>query len=133
MSQGNDSIRFELLKMSRELVISEYNNQRADLHNQWIVESDKIWRTQRLRVAYPPIPPFPTEVDIIKRAKLLMDFVGVETPTTPSEDTEPIGYETVPAPLSENEDVLPLVLKQIEEMRSRLKKPIEDKDAGSKI
>ena len=67
--------RLEALKIAREIVMSDYTNRRADLHNQWLFESDNLWKTQRVRLSYPSIPPYPTETEIVERAKLMIDFV----------------------------------------------------------
>lgn len=74
-----NAVNLELLRMAKELVINEYTDRRAEQHNQWLVESDYLWRNQRLRVAYPTIPPYPTEHEILERAKVLMDFVNVKS------------------------------------------------------
>lgn len=71
-----DLINLEILKMARELVINEHTDRRANLHNQWLLESDKLWRTSRIRLSYPEIPPYPTESEILERAKSLMEFLN---------------------------------------------------------
>ena len=35
-----------------------------------------MWRTQRLRLAYPDIPTPPTEIDIVERAQIMLKFIG---------------------------------------------------------
>jgi hypothetical protein len=75
MSKNIDPVTFEILKIAKELVINEYTDRRAEQHNKWLVESEHLWRTQRLRLAYPTIPPYPTEEDIIARAALMLEFV----------------------------------------------------------
>lgn len=75
MSKKAEDINLELIRIARELVLNEYTDNRAKTHNKWLVESDFLWRTQRLRLVYPDIPPHPTEEDIIRKAKTLMTFV----------------------------------------------------------
>lgn len=75
MLQQSDLINLEILKIARELVINEHTDRRANLHNQWLVDSDRLWRTNRKRLAYPEIPPYPTEKEILERAKVLMGFL----------------------------------------------------------
>lgn len=70
----------EILKLAKELAYSDYNNRKAELHNQWVAESDYMWRTQKLRVAYPPIPQFPTEEEIARRAERLLAFILTPRP-----------------------------------------------------
>jgi hypothetical protein len=70
-----DATRLEILKMARELTVNEYIDRRAQEHNEWLDKSTELWKTQRLTLAYPVIPPYPTEKEIIARAKILMDFL----------------------------------------------------------
>jgi hypothetical protein len=70
-----DEKRLEILKMARELVINEHTDRRAELHNQWLVQSERMWAMHRQRVPYPSIPPYPTEEIILERAILLLRFV----------------------------------------------------------
>lgn len=78
MEHQNKTIYFELLKMARELVISEYIDRRAQDHNKWLVDAEVAWKYRRVRIPYPTIPPYPTEKDIVDRAKILFDFVEGE-------------------------------------------------------
>lgn len=71
-----ESINFEILRIAKEIVINEYVDRRAHVHNQWLVESDFLWKSQRLRLAYPPIPPYPTEQEVVERAKTLLAFLN---------------------------------------------------------
>lgn len=88
-----DPRALEILRMARELVINEHTDRRAEMHNQWLTESSELWRTRRIRLAYPPIPPYPNENDIIARAKTLMDFVGK---TTAADTTAPMVGDSSP-------------------------------------
>jgi hypothetical protein len=88
MSQDKNYL--EILKIARDLVINEHTDRRAELHNKWLVDSERLWRTSKLKLPYPPIPPYPTELDIVKRAKTLIEFVDsqnsiVEINTTSEE------------------------------------------------
>lgn len=78
MKQSIDTTRLEILKMARELTINEYIDRRAQEHNEWLGKSSELWKTQRLALAYPVIPPYPTEKEIITRAKALVDFLLVD-------------------------------------------------------
>jgi len=96
-----DPRALEILRMARELVINEHTDRRAEMHNQWLTESNELWRTRRIRLAYPPIPPYPTENDIIARARVLLDFV--EKSPAVADTTVPV-VENVP-PVSEVKSV----------------------------
>ena len=70
--------------MAREMVNTEYLETKAQLHNQWIAESELLWKTNRRRLVYPSFPPFPTEDVIVARAKVLLGFLSeVEKPAAP--------------------------------------------------
>ena len=135
----------EILRMAKDIVINEHTDRRAQLHNKWLVDSDRLWKTKKLKLAYPTIPPYPTEGDIVLRAQSLFAFLNttvpepvppvVEEPTVITEP--PIVEEPLPPPVVEEpprapipppapipEDtaqqgrILPGVLKKLEEMRS---------------
>jgi len=76
MSNNNVTSRLELLRMARELVINEYIDKRAQDHNRWLSEADVAWRTRGIKLAYPPFPHYPTEVDIVTRATALGEFLN---------------------------------------------------------
>ena len=75
MEKSIDPTKLEILKMARELTINEYIDRRAQEHNEWLDKSSELWKTQRLALAYPVIPPYPTEKEIVIRAKHLMEFL----------------------------------------------------------
>jgi hypothetical protein len=75
MKHSIDLNKLEILKMARELTINEYIDKRAQEHNEWLDKSTELWKTQRIALAYPVIPPYPTEKEIINRAKILMEFL----------------------------------------------------------
>lgn len=77
-----DPVRLEILKMVKDLVISEHQDRRAQDHNRWLAESDQAWRNQRVRLPYPTIPPYPTEKEIIDRAQEVLEFLSTRNPIT---------------------------------------------------
>jgi hypothetical protein len=76
MGRTYDPVALEILKMARELVINEYTDKRAQDHNKWLANSELLWKTNKVRLPYPDIPPYPTEIEIVKRAQVLMDFLN---------------------------------------------------------
>ena len=70
-----ESQAMEILRMARELVINEHTDKRAQMHNEWVAQSDYLWKTKKQKLAYPPIPPYPTEAEILLRAKTLIGFL----------------------------------------------------------
>ncbi len=86
MDKDSEKSLLEILHMARELVINEHTDRRAQLHNEWLYESEKAWTTQRMKIKYPDIPPYPTEQDVLDRAQTLLKFIVLSTYTTPKQD-----------------------------------------------
>ena len=74
------TLRLEILKMARELVINEYIDRRAQDHNLWVAQSDELMRTRGFKLQYPAFPPYPTESDIIAKADSLVKFMSAPVP-----------------------------------------------------
>ena len=87
--------RLELLRMAKEMVINEHIDRRAELHNKWVSESESVWSLRRQRLPYPSIPPYPTEQDILARAKSLLDFIDSQKTSETSIEPEPKIQDTV--------------------------------------
>ena len=85
---ANDTTLLEVLKLARDLVINEHTDRRAHIHNQWVFDSEFLLKTKRVRLQYPPIPPYPTEAHIIERAQSLMDFLNNNKVSTIPEATK---------------------------------------------
>lgn len=101
-----DHIKLELVKIARDLCFNEYTDRRAQLHNKWLVESEHLWRSQRLRLAYPDMPVYPSEADIMTRAEKLYKYINqnpLEPAISESEpEVEPVAVsEPVPEPVPE--------------------------------
>ena len=92
----------ELIKIAKELAYNDYNNRKAELHNRWLAESDAAWRMHKLKVAYPTIPEFPDEDEILNRARKLIEFLDTHRP-----DLEPKKEE----PVVEAREVLPEIIQ----------------------
>jgi hypothetical protein len=84
----NDLTNLELLRLATELAYADYNNRRANLHNQWLVDNDKMKRLYGTTVPYPTIPPYPTEEEIVAKAKKLIHFLSVPRPSTENDDNQ---------------------------------------------
>lgn len=79
------------------MVNTEYFETKAQLHNQWLVEADLLWRTSRKRLIYPPFPPFPTEEVIVARANVLLAFLSkVQTSAVPFPEITRVETQTSP-------------------------------------
>ena len=99
----------ELLRLAKELAYSDYNNRKAELHNQWLAESDLAWKKHRLKVAYPPIPPFPSDQDIMNRALNLINFLNTPRPDLDKPANNVEIKEAVTAGETIPEDVKPVI------------------------
>jgi hypothetical protein len=73
MSTNGYEIRLELLKMAKEMLEQDWHAQRdavmTDYHT-------KASRDESFIPATPTFKPFPTEEEIIKKAKVLNEFVA---------------------------------------------------------
>lgn len=79
MTEDNPT-NLELLRLAKELAYADYNNRRANIHNEWLVDNERMQRLHRTSVPYPSIPPYPTEGEIILRAQKLIDFLNQPRP-----------------------------------------------------
>ena len=73
-------LRLELLKMAQALLMEEYSYKRNASEQQWRTQVDAAQVAGTTSPDYPALPPFPTEVDIVKKAELLNLFVSQTTP-----------------------------------------------------
>jgi hypothetical protein len=147
MENNIDPFTFEILKIAKELVVNEYTDRRAEEHNKWLVESEHLWKTQRLRLAYPTIPPYPTEIDVVSRAALMLEFVKkkdvvpevvnteqlnngtefkleqsvVEEPTTDFQTITDVVEKENTTETKTSKRILPNVLDKLDEMRKSFK------------
>jgi hypothetical protein len=67
--------KLELLRMARELLNEEYINRRAEDHNKWVADADVAWKTQGIKLPYPPFAPYPKESEIVTKALTLFNFL----------------------------------------------------------
>lgn len=94
MSNNDTPANLEILRMAREIVHNEYIDAKAQLHNKWLNDADLLWRTSRMRLVYPPFPPYPTEDVIVARAKVLLAFLSKEEqPVEPPVEEQPVSIE----------------------------------------
>jgi len=146
MDKDSEKSLLEILRMARELVVNEHTDRRAQLHNAWLYESEKAWATQRIKLKYPDIPPYPTEQDVLERAQTLLKFIvlGNNKPTTEKDIKLPVVLseevkvmpvtevtkieettveQVVTESIVEKEEqsgrILPTVLRRLEQMRNK--------------
>ena len=89
--------KLEILRMAKEILFNEYVDKKAQLHNQWLADSDVAWRTRRMRLPYPVFPPYPDNEMIIARALQLERFLNSQPDTEekPIAAKEPVKVEEV--------------------------------------
>lgn len=66
------TIRLELLKMAKELLEQDYHMRRDALVQDWSIKSDK----SETPIPFPEVPTFPTEEQIIAKARVLNEFIN---------------------------------------------------------
>jgi len=74
-------IRLEVLKMAKELLVEEYHTQRTTLEQEFFSKSEveknaMLQNKAFVMPEYPKMPEFPTEKDIMKKAKHLNEFIS---------------------------------------------------------
>jgi hypothetical protein len=83
-------IRLELLKMARDMLGDDYYGKREVIANQYAADCDAAKLKGEDPPKHPGYPPFPSEQDIIAKAKSLNEFVSnitVESKTTTKKST----------------------------------------------
>lgn len=73
-------IRLQLLNMAKDLLTEDYHTQRNSLEASWMSKVDCLGRQSGVAMQdlpeYPTMPKFPTEQEIIAKAKSLNDFIS---------------------------------------------------------
>jgi hypothetical protein len=69
-------IRLELLKMAQSMLTDDYMFKRTAVENQWNAQVDAARIACQPPPELPPLPPYPTETDVIKKATELNSFVS---------------------------------------------------------
>lgn len=69
-------IRLDLLKMAREMLETDYHSRKEKLKDVWHMESSRALEAKLPLPAHPELPAFPSESEIIAKAKLLNAFVS---------------------------------------------------------
>jgi hypothetical protein len=87
--------RLELLKMARQTLNDKYLKEQAATYVQWSTESDRLWKEQRIKLAFPPAPSMPTEADVVAYALKLYNDVTAQQ-TAPKEQVF-LEIEKIPA------------------------------------
>ncbi len=78
-------IRLELLKMARDMLSDDYFGKREQISNQWSTDCDTAKINGQEPPKHPGYPPFPSEQEVINKAKTLNDFVSnITTDTKPT-------------------------------------------------
>jgi hypothetical protein len=69
-------IRLELLKMARDMLNDDYFGKREQISNQWAVDCEQAKIKGEEPPKHPGFPSFPSENEVITKAKTLNDFVS---------------------------------------------------------
>ena len=83
--------KLRVLELAQEMMHNEYVDHKAQLHNEWVINADIVWRTQRTRIKYPSFPAYPCVTEVVARAEVMFAFLyGQHTPdrhTAPAQST----------------------------------------------
>ena len=80
MSMTPFEIRLELLKMSKDLLVADFDSKKQSLVESWQTEVESAKIAGITSPIYPTLPTFPTETDIVSKAEVLNNFVSQTTP-----------------------------------------------------
>lgn len=73
-------IRLELLKMAKDMLVEEYYGKRDQLQEDWRIKVEVAKLNGGAIPDHPALPVYPSETDVINKAKELNGFVS-NTPT----------------------------------------------------
>lgn len=73
-------IRLELLKMAKDMLVEEYYGKRDQLQEDWRIKVEVAKLNGGAIPDHPTMPAYPSETDVINKAKELNGFVS-NTPT----------------------------------------------------
>jgi len=100
----NDLTNLELLRLATELAYCDYNNRRANLHNQWLADNEKMKKLYGTSVPYPIIPPYPTEKEIVNKAQKLIEFLSMSRPDIEKNKTN-LEFKEIVTEIAEKKEV----------------------------
>lgn len=75
-STGDDNKKLIILRMAHEILHNKYLEHKTRVHNEWALAAATLWRTQGTKLAYPALPPYPSEDAVVAAASVLLAFVG---------------------------------------------------------
>jgi hypothetical protein len=117
----------ELLKLATELAYADYNNRRANLHNKWLIDNECMKKIYGTTVPYPPIPPYPTEEEIVAKAKTLIEFLSVPRPDVEQHETQ-LAVKQLITEVTENKEEKTNIIPESIEKPATIKKVKKDRD-----
>lgn len=82
----NDDL--ELIRISRIILNLEQQEKKNELHNKWLIESERRWRQDRGFVPYPEMILFPSEKEVLLLARDLKEFLNNRSTVTDILSTE---------------------------------------------
>lgn len=103
--------------MAREIVNNEYIDKRAQDHNKWLADSEKL-ATRGIKIPYPDIPPYPDESIVIAKAKSLLGFVGMQDVEDVQPKVEhPVEVKPEPKPEPKQVHVEKVEVEEVQEQK----------------
>jgi hypothetical protein len=100
--------RLQLLKKAKDMLLTEYTEKKAQMHDKWSSDADVVWKTRGMTLAYPSFPPYPDNSMIVQKAMELEKSLVKDTEPVP--DIQPIPEKAIV--VIEPEIEKPIVVEQ---------------------
>jgi hypothetical protein len=63
------------ITLVRELALKDYHEKRAWLHDRWVKDSESIWKSNKVILSYPDLPPYPSEAELFAAAREVIELM----------------------------------------------------------
>jgi hypothetical protein len=115
----------------RELALRDYHEKRAWLHDRWVKDSESIWKSNKVILSYPDLPPYPSEAELFAAAREVIELM--KNPVTDSDiksaedmlakqevlkETPPEEVQPEAPVVEETENNFPEILEQLYDERN---------------
>lgn len=76
MNKTPFEIRLDLLKMAKDMLEQDFFAKRDEISSDWHMQVDAANRENKTPPAHPGFPEYPSEVEVIKKARKLNEFIS---------------------------------------------------------
>lgn len=120
----------DLMRIARELVMTDYFDRKEYLYLKWRADADLLWKTERKTLPYPDTPSYPSDDEVIKKFKLLKSFLTStqqpEQEIVQTEETTPLAENQVTESQEKTEETV-TEQKVVEEKKETQQEVVEEK------